>query len=48
MVHLSLFCSHFSPKKLICNEKIIALDHAVDRSVATLVRGWPGAEAGAA
>jgi len=27
---MSLFFSHFSPRKPICNEKITAVDHAID------------------
>jgi hypothetical protein len=28
---MSLFLSHFSPRKPTCNEKIATVDHAVDR-----------------
>jgi len=34
---MSLFFSYFCPRKPICNEKIIVVDHADDRSVDPLI-----------
>ena len=38
MVHLSLFCSHFSSRKLVCNKNYRGVGYAVDRFINAIDR----------